>query len=139
MREEVERASNKTKRIGGKFKVRAWLIDIISKIIGMVGVALIGFDFYWYWIRFHDMSSFLMFLMLGFGFLLVAVLFNVSYEIRRKQDRIERELEYIEDKVVPEPEIEVRPESKAVSIKPSKDAKTILKELESSLAYGKEV
>lgn len=116
--------------------MRPWLIDIISKITGMAGVALMGFDFYWYFIRFHDMSSFLMFLMLGFGFLLVAVLFNVSYEIRRKQDRIERELEYIEDKVVPEPEIEVRPEiSKAVSIKPSKDAKTILKELE-SLAYG---
>lgn len=143
MREEAERASNKTKRVRGKFKVRPWVIDVVSKITGMAGVALMGFDFYWYWIRFHDMSSFLMFLMLGFGFLLVAILFNVNYEIRRKQDRIEKELEYIEDKVVPEPEIEERAPELQKAIRKldklkepkKKDGKDIIKELE-RVAYG---
>ena len=94
---------------------------LISGFLGLIGLAIIAFAFYWDLIRYHDPSQLWIVTALGFGVISIAILVYLVYTLRDDSRRRDEELlsridalkgtvEYLESKILDDIKDEQEPE-----------------------------
>jgi predicted alpha-1,6-mannanase (GH76 family) len=73
------------------------LSTLITLFATLIGLAILGYDTYWYLITWRDPSQFIAFACVGLGIILLANILNIFYQ---RISKMQKTIDYFEDNLL---------------------------------------